>query len=182
MAKEWDRETTLSPTDSSKDHLNGEKIPQNNFWTLAEDTRHPERQPILFKRRLPLSPPSPCSSLPSSVNLFGCSGLSRTGYQEHLGNWLVAHRTKDRANSRWELAGCGRPRPMPEAERQARDNQSWKVRSNIGPSDGILHQTSSRLPVAIQVFLGSWTVDNLHESWNQRSAPQSRHTAHQRWH
>ena len=31
MAKEWDRETTLSPTDSSKDHLNGEKIPQNNF-------------------------------------------------------------------------------------------------------------------------------------------------------
>ena len=78
MAKEWDRETTLSPTDSSKDHLNGEKIPQNNFWTLAEDTRHPERQPILFKRRLPLSPPSPCSSLPSCVNLFGCSGLSRT--------------------------------------------------------------------------------------------------------
>ena len=48
---------------------------------------------------------------------------------------------------------------MPEAERQARDNQSWKVRSNIGPSDGILHQTASRLPVANQVFLGYWVVD-----------------------
>ena len=26
-------------------------IPQNNFWTLAEDTRHTERHPIVFKRR-----------------------------------------------------------------------------------------------------------------------------------
>ena len=31
MAEEWDSETTLSPTDSSKDHLNSEQIPQNNF-------------------------------------------------------------------------------------------------------------------------------------------------------
>ena len=51
MAEEQDRETTFSPTDSSKDHLNAEQIPQNNFWMLAEDTRHPERQPIVFERR-----------------------------------------------------------------------------------------------------------------------------------
>ena len=51
MAEEWDGETTFSSTDSSKDHLNTEQIPQNNFWTLAEDTRHPERQPIVLERR-----------------------------------------------------------------------------------------------------------------------------------
>ena len=50
MAEEEDRETTFSPTNSSKDHLNAEQIPQNN-WALAEDTRHPERQPIVFERR-----------------------------------------------------------------------------------------------------------------------------------
>ena len=41
----------FSPTNSSKDHLNAEQLPHNNFWTLAEDTRHPERQPIFFERR-----------------------------------------------------------------------------------------------------------------------------------
>ena len=50
MVEEWDGETTFSPTNSSKDHLNAEQTPQNNFWTLAEDTRHPERQPIVFKK------------------------------------------------------------------------------------------------------------------------------------
>ena len=39
------------------------------------------------------------------------------------------------------------------------DSQSWKVRGNLGPRDGILHQTVSRLSVANQVFLGSWMVD-----------------------
>ena len=48
MAKEKDGETTFSPTNSLKDHLNTEQIPQNNFWMLAEDTKHPERQPIFF--------------------------------------------------------------------------------------------------------------------------------------
>ena len=47
MAKE---KNTFSPTNSLIDHLNAEQIPQNNFWTLAEDTSHPERQPILFER------------------------------------------------------------------------------------------------------------------------------------
>ena len=51
METEQDRETTFPPTSSSKDHLNAEKLPQNNFGTLAEDTRDPERQAILFKMR-----------------------------------------------------------------------------------------------------------------------------------
>ena len=42
---------TFSPTNLSKEHLNAEQIPQNNFLMLAEDIRHPERQPIVFKRR-----------------------------------------------------------------------------------------------------------------------------------
>ena len=44
MVEEQDGETTFSPTNSSKEHLNTEKIPQNNFWMLAEDIRHPEKQ------------------------------------------------------------------------------------------------------------------------------------------
>ena len=48
-----------------------------------------------------------------------------------------------------------RPLLPPEAERQVGDSQSWKARGNLGPRDGILHQTVSRLPVANQVFLGS---------------------------
>ena len=67
-----------------------------------------------------------------------------------------------------------------EAERQAGDSQSQKARGNLGPRDGILHQTVSRLPVANQVFLGSWTVDICQESCSLRSAPQRRHTAHMR--
>ena len=31
MAEEEDRETTFFPTNSSKDHLNAEQLPQNNF-------------------------------------------------------------------------------------------------------------------------------------------------------
>ena len=46
------------------------------------------------------------------------------------------------------------------------------------PRDGILYQTVSRLPVANQVFLGSWTVDIHPESHSQRSAPQKRHMSH----
>ena len=39
------------PINSSKDPLNVVQLPQNNFWMLAEDTGHPERQLILFERR-----------------------------------------------------------------------------------------------------------------------------------
>ena len=65
--------------------------------------------------------------------------------------------------------------PLPEAERQAGNNQSWRERGNLCPTDGILHQTVSRPPVANQVFLGSWTVDIHQEGRSQRSAPQRRH-------
>ena len=70
--------------------------------------------------------------------------------------------------------------PTLEAERQAGDSQSRKARGNLGPRDGILHRTVSRLPVANQVFLGSWTVDIHQEGRSQRSALQRKHTAHLR--
>ena len=31
MAEEWDEETTFFPTNTSKDYLNAEQLPQNNF-------------------------------------------------------------------------------------------------------------------------------------------------------
>ena len=73
------------------------------------------------------------------------------------------------------------PLTLPEAERQVGDSQRWKMRGNLGPRDGILHQTVSRLPVANQDFLGSWMVDIHQEGHGKRSAPQKRHTAHLRW-
>ena len=69
------------------------------------------------------------------------------------------------------------PFPPPEAERQAGDSKSQKARGN-----GLLHQTVSRLPVANQVFLGSWMVDICQEGHSQRSAPKRRtHMAYLRW-
>ena len=56
------------------------------------------------------------------------------------------------------------------------------MRGNLGPRDGILYQTVSRLPVANRAFLGSWMVDTHQEGNSQRSAPQRRHTAHLRCH
>ena len=63
-----------------------------------------------------------------------------------------------------------RPIPPPEAERQAGNSQSQKAKGNdnLGPRDGILHQTMSRLPIANQVFLGSWTVDICQEGRSLR--------------
>ena len=51
MREEQDGETTFSPTNSSKEQLNTEKTSQNNFWSLAEVIRRPEKQPIVFERR-----------------------------------------------------------------------------------------------------------------------------------
>ena len=84
-------------------------------------------------------------------------------------------------NTRGELAGCGRDHSLLEAERQVGDNQSWKARGNLGSKDSILYQAASRLPVANQVFLESWTIDIFQESHSQRSAPQRRYTAYLRW-
>ena len=85
-------------------------------------------------------------------------------------------------NTRGELASSGLAHPPPETERQAGDSQSLKARGKLGPRNGILHQTASRLPVANQVFLGSWTVDIFQEGHSQRSAPHRRHTEDLRWH
>ena len=76
---------------------------------------------------------------------------------------------------RGELAGSRLAHLPPEAGRQAGDSQSRKAR-------GTLYQTASKLPVANQVFLGSWMVDIHQEGCSQRSAPQRRHTAHLRQH
>ena len=51
MVEEYNGETTFSPTNSSKEQLNAEQISQNNFRSLAEDIRHPEKQPIVFEGR-----------------------------------------------------------------------------------------------------------------------------------
>ena len=72
--------------------------------------------------------------------------------------------------------------PLTEAEKQADDSQSLKARGNLGPRDGILHQTASRFAGANQAFLGSWTDDTRWEGCSQRSAPQKRHTAHLKAH
>ena len=39
----------LSLTNTSKDHLQMEQVPQNNFRMLVEDPRYPERQINLFE-------------------------------------------------------------------------------------------------------------------------------------
>ena len=80
-------------------------------------------------------------------------------------------------NTRGELANRGLAHPPPEAGRQAGESQSQKARGKLGLIDGILYQTASRLPVANQIFLGSWTVDIYQEGRSQRSAPQRGHTA-----
>ena len=61
---------------------------------------------------------------------------------------------------------AGRQQPEPEGKGQTQP-QKWH-----------LLPTVSRLPVANQVFLGSWTVDVHQEGWSQKSAPQRRHMAH----
>ena len=88
---------------------------------------------------------------------------------------------KDWANTRGELAGSRLAHPPLEDGRQVGDSQSRKARGKLGPRDGIPCQTASRLPVANQVFLGSWTVDICQEGRSQRSAPQKRYTAHLSW-
>ena len=65
--------------------------------------------------------------------------------------------------------------------REAGGQQPELERGHLGPRDGILYQIVSRLPVANQVFLGSWMVDICQEGCSLRSAPQRRDTAHLRW-
>ena len=51
MAEEEDGEITFSSTNSLKEQQNGEPSLQNNFWSLAADITHPEKQPIVFEGR-----------------------------------------------------------------------------------------------------------------------------------
>ena len=51
-----------------------------------------------------------------------------------------AHRTKDWANTRGELAGSRLAHLPPGAERQVGDSQSQKARGKLSPRDGILYQ------------------------------------------
>ena len=62
-----------------------------------------------------------------------------------------------------------RTSPSPTGGREAGGWQPEPARGNLGPRDGILYQTASRLPVANQAFLGSWTVDIHQEGRSQRS-------------
>ena len=74
--------------------------------------------------------------------------------------------------------------PIPNQRQGSRWGRAGARRQGgkLGPREGILYQTVSRLPVANQVFLGSWKVDICQEGHSQRSAPQGRHTAHLRQH
>ena len=42
----------LSPPQIHRKKIWTQKIPQNNFWMLAEDMRCPERQPIVFEKEV----------------------------------------------------------------------------------------------------------------------------------
>ena len=68
--------------------------------------------------------------------------------------------------------------PSPTRGMEAGGQQPESERGKLSPRDGIPYRTASRLPVANQVFLGSWTVDIRQEGHSQRSALQRRHMAH----
>ena len=55
-------------------------------------------------------------------------------------------------------------------------SQSQKARGKLSPRDGILYQTSIRLPLANQDFLGFWMDYICWEGRSQRSALQRKHT------
>ena len=69
-----------------------------------------------------------------------------------------AHRTKDWANTRGELAGCGPAHSPPEAERQAGNSQSQKERGNLGPETA----SSTKLQAGSQLLTkSSWDPGRL---------------------
>ena len=78
-------------------------------------------------------------------------------------------------NTRGELASCGPTPPPLEAERQPGDSQSWKARGNLGPRDGILHQTVRRLPVTNEVFLDPGRLTSTRRVTARISSPEETH-------
>ena len=75
-----------------------------------------------------------------------------------------------------ELAGCGPGHPQLEAG----GGQPEPERGTLSPREGISYQTAKRLPVSNQDFLRFLEVNIHREGRSQRSAPQKRHTTHQR--
>ena len=73
-------------------------------------------------------------------------------------------------------------RPIPRRRQGGRrvTARARRQGANLAPETGIPYQTSSRLPDANQVFLGSWMADVHQEGRSQRSALQRRHIAHLR--
>ena len=59
--------------------------------------------------------------------------------------------------------------PIPYQRQRGRRQQPEAARGYLGPRDIILYQNDSRVPVANQVFLGSWTADICQEGRSQRS-------------
>ena len=127
--------------------------------------------------------------------------LTVDGIQGNLNCGIAREREKKRENFRtksYKLRHCQacsqnkglskyqrrasqlRTSPSPAGGREAGGLQPELERDNLGPRDGILYQIASRLPVANQVFLGSWMVDIHQEGCSPRSAPQRRHMAHLR--
>ena len=72
-------------------------------------------------------------------------------------------------------------RPISCRRHGADGGQPEPERGKLGRRDSIPYQTANRLPVSNQDFLGFWTVAIHWEGHRQRSAPQKRHAAHQRW-
>ena len=85
--------------------------------------------------------------------------------------------SKHQSRASWLQTG---PSPAGGREAGRRQPELESEGIHLGPRNGILHQTVSRIPVANQIFLVSWTVDILQEGRSQRSAPQRRHMAHLR--
>ena len=74
-------------------------------------------------------------------------------------------------NNKGELADCGQAHPPTGVREAGRLQPEPEGERNLGPRDGILHQTVSRLPDANQIFLGPWMVDICQEGRSLRSDP-----------
>ena len=83
-------------------------------------------------------------------------------------------------NTRGELASCRWAHSPARGREAGRRQPEAEGKGQSQPQRQILHQIVSRLPVAKQVFLGSWMVDIHQEVQGLRSAPQRRHLAYLR--
>ena len=98
MAEEYDGEMTFSPTNTSKDNLYLEQLPQTNFWTLVEDPRCPERQTNVFLLY---------------IYIYECVLSQLSHLQLFVTLWNIAHKTslpKDFSRQEyWSRLPCPSP-------------------------------------------------------------------------